>query len=539
MNISITNQTTNQTEERNSYDKLPYTSYPFEMCCPYLLRARAILFGLNPPELKNARILDLGCSDGGNLMMFAENYPESYSLGVDLSKTQIEYGKNKINQLNLKNIELLAMSITDLDESYGKFDYIICHGVYSWVPEHVREKILTITKTSLSKNGVAMISYNTLPGWNISGMIRDMMIYHTKNLQNESEKVVQAKLLLDFVNEALKDDKSPYADFIRMTAKDLSDKDDSYLLHEYLIGENKSYYFHEFVKDVRNCGLEYLAETDLIRMYAGNLPPMISQQLSAIKNVIELEQYLDFINNTPFRSTMLCHQDSPINRNINIEVFQKFYICSEFDTDEQENENTYINGQDFKFYPKRQQKNITVNTSSPGAKAIIYTLRQNIGNPLKIDEIIAIACKRAPSVPKSAIEQDMAAILGQLVFSGFINLFADKPIFTYTISEKPKVSLLARNQKHLHNPTGKYWLTSQINSVIGLEPYAVYVVRLLDGKHSLDEIKSDIFQKLKDGTINAHKDEQKIKDEQELKKFADFIVMRVLDILRVNFGLVS
>ena len=544
MTVTTTNPSANplatqSLSEKNSYDKIPYTSYPFEICSPELIRSRGVLFGMNPPELKTARILDLGCSDGGNMMRFAETYPQSYSLGIDLSEVQIEHGKKRINQLNLKNIELKAMSITDLDESYGTFDYIICHGVYSWVPESVRQKILSLSKQLLNKNGIAMVSYNTLPGWNMNNAIRGIMAYHTQNFQDGLKKVEQAKFMLNFLNEALGSNKSPYSNFMREISQELSDKEDSYILHEYLIGENKSYYFHEFIKDARSHGLEYLSETDLPKMYIGNLPPMIQEKFSAMKDIIELEQYLDFINNIPFRSTLLFHQGSPINRNITTETLKKFYICSEFGTNEPETETTYTNEQNLVLYPRRQNKSVTINTTTPSFKAIAYTLIQNIGNPLKVDEIVHQTSKRVPHIPKEQMEQEFTNILGQLILSWHLRIFADKPIFSYTISDKPKVSLLASSQNSIHAPTGKYWITSQINSVIGLEPFAIYVIKLLDGKHSLDQIKSEIFQKLKDGVIKAHQDNQQIEDEKTLRELADFTVMNILDILRANFGLVG
>ena len=99
-------------------------------------------------------------------------------VGIDLSKVQIDAGLANIKALGLKNIELKHCSITDIDESFGKFDYIICHGVFSWVPEFVREKILEISNKNLIENGIAYISYNTLPGWNMVRTIREMMAYH-------------------------------------------------------------------------------------------------------------------------------------------------------------------------------------------------------------------------------------------------------------------------------------------------------------------------------------------------------------------------
>ena len=59
-----------------------------------------------------------------------------------MSKVQIDEANKNVKELGLKNIEFHHCSITDIDDSFGKFDYIICHGVISWVPKIVRDKIL-------------------------------------------------------------------------------------------------------------------------------------------------------------------------------------------------------------------------------------------------------------------------------------------------------------------------------------------------------------------------------------------------------------
>ena len=73
--------------------------------------------------------------------------------------------------------------ILDIDEGFGTFDYILCHGVYSWVPAPVREKILEILDRNLSPDGIGYISYNTYPGWHTRGMIRAMLAYHVRRFE--------------------------------------------------------------------------------------------------------------------------------------------------------------------------------------------------------------------------------------------------------------------------------------------------------------------------------------------------------------------
>ena len=51
----------------NSYDEVPYVSYPYAATSPYHLHTISTLFGMNPPKIETARILELGCAAGGNL----------------------------------------------------------------------------------------------------------------------------------------------------------------------------------------------------------------------------------------------------------------------------------------------------------------------------------------------------------------------------------------------------------------------------------------------------------------------------------------
>src|SRR5438067_606079 len=133
-----------------SYDEVPYTSYPFPDTHPDHLCTVATLFGLKPPDISQCRVLELGCASGGNLMPLAELYAESTFLGIDLAQRQIDFGQQQVAELGLKNVELRRASITEVDDSYGKFDYIICHGVYSWVPDTVQAKILDVCRQNLS-----------------------------------------------------------------------------------------------------------------------------------------------------------------------------------------------------------------------------------------------------------------------------------------------------------------------------------------------------------------------------------------------------
>jgi len=151
-------------EAETSYDAVPYSEYVFPYTHPASVGAVAALFGMRPADPAHCRVLELGCCTGANLIPMAYDLPGSEFVGIDLSRRQIDDGRRTIAALSLTNIDLRPGSILDVDESYGTFDYIIAHGVYSWVPAEVREKLLAVCKANLKPDGVAYVSYNTYPG---------------------------------------------------------------------------------------------------------------------------------------------------------------------------------------------------------------------------------------------------------------------------------------------------------------------------------------------------------------------------------------
>jgi len=314
-----------QTAQLNSYDEIPYQSYPYAQSSPEKLATLGTLFGMTPPNIETARVLELGCAEG-DLIPHAVHYPKGQYVGVDLSKVQIDAGLVNIKALGLKNIELKHCSITDIDESFGKFDYIICHGVLSWVPEFVSEKILEISSKNLTENGIAYISYNTLPGWNMVRTIRDMMLYHSKNFVNPNEKVSQSRALLEFVKESLSGSETPYAKVLTQEAELLANQGDHYLRHDHPEDENKQFYFNEFMLEAGKNNMQYLSDTSLASMYLGNMGAAIAEKLKNLNDIVRTEQYMDFITNRRFRSTLLCHNNVKLNRALDNEVTKKFSL---------------------------------------------------------------------------------------------------------------------------------------------------------------------------------------------------------------------
>jgi methyltransferase-like protein/cyclopropane fatty-acyl-phospholipid synthase-like methyltransferase len=293
--------------DATSYDTLPYQGNFIPMTHPDRMATMAVLHGMKPPPVERCRVLELGCTDGGNLLTIAQTLPHASLLGVDLSPRQVAEGQATVQALGVGNVELRTLNLTEIDDTYGLFDYIICHGLYSWVTASVRDKILQICAHNLAPNGVAYMSYNVYPGWGQRGMLREMMLYHTQGITDPTAQVQQARALLDFVTRHATPQDGPYARYLREESKKLEKFPDSYLFHDYLAEENQPVYFHEFVAHAVPAGLRYLSHS-MFSIEESRLSPEFRQIISRLgSDVVRREQYVDFVLNRTFRQSLLCH----------------------------------------------------------------------------------------------------------------------------------------------------------------------------------------------------------------------------------------
>lgn len=170
----------------DSYEETPYFSNAFKWCAPGYIRAAAYLYGVKLPAVSTARILEIGCAAGGNCLPAAFLYPNASIVGIDISETQIREGQGVIKRAGLKNIQLYAMCLTEITPKWGEFDYIVMHGVMSWVPAELQPEIFRLCQQNLSANGAAYISFNTYPGWKAHELLRELMLWHSADLATAS-----------------------------------------------------------------------------------------------------------------------------------------------------------------------------------------------------------------------------------------------------------------------------------------------------------------------------------------------------------------
>lgn len=298
-------------ELKNSYDSFLYVSKPFSSTNINNLQAKAKMYGLNPVPLKEARVLELGASCGGNIVPQALYYPETTFTGIDLSGVQVKHGNDIIDSIGLKNVTLLEKDILDIDESFGTFDYIIVHGIWSWVPDVVKDKILSICNVNLSDNGIAYVSYNTYPGWKRLEQLRDIMLYSEKRAKDQDllERTLYTKNVLKMVADTMNiDDRSRAQSAYKINnIHNVLNSNDYYVAHEYLEAFNDPVYVSDFIDRARKQGCAYIGDEVLQRSFITWLADDVTNNIRALShdNYVDKEQFYDYVYDTQFRMSLL------------------------------------------------------------------------------------------------------------------------------------------------------------------------------------------------------------------------------------------
>jgi 2-polyprenyl-3-methyl-5-hydroxy-6-metoxy-1,4-benzoquinol methylase len=316
------------------YDATPYGDWAHHLAHPDRIAVVAALRGLAPPPVSNCRVLEIACAGGGNLIPMAEQMPSSRFLGIDLSPRQIETGASLVRELGLTNIELRCMDLMDFPRDAGTFDYIIAHGFYSWAPQVVRGKLMEVCRDHLSENGLAYISYNTFPGWRAKSVLRDMMLYHARNAADPAQRVKLGREIVQWVIENTVQ-KTRYRDMIGEYGKSMSVDADNYLLHDHMEAINEPVYLMDFVAEARTNDLALIGDTNPKDDFWERIPPAVRESISkASDDIVERDQYMDFLTNRAFRRSVLCRAeaaaampDAASARDIAAGQIRKMYIA--------------------------------------------------------------------------------------------------------------------------------------------------------------------------------------------------------------------
>jgi len=474
---------------QEDYERVLYPGHSLPQAHPDRLATLACLFGLRPPALDSCRILELGCGDGTNLIAVAQSLPHADCLGIDLAEAGLRRGRDIVERLRLQNIRLQQMDLLDIDEQLGKFDYIIAHGLYSWVPEEVRDRLLDVCGVNLTHGGVAYVSYNAYPGCQLRQMVRGMMQFHTQHSDTADERVAQGRGLINFLAGACTSDPPFYQAVLSRESERLNECLESTVFHDDLAAVNHPVYFHQFIDHAACHGLQYLSEAHFFEMQTATLAPDTVEVLNRISDSrIAKEQYLDFIKCRSFRQTLLVHADLALDPELKPERIERFFVASALRLKEQSSRLDDAGPWEF-VGPKKSR----LRTDNRVVAAALQCLADVFPDALHVGQIVSAALARIAGQVSSPIDVTDAArqictMLVRAFAGGLVEFHVHPPRFARLPGARPVGSPLARVQVEM----GTLVTNLRHHNVQVEDPFRRVLLQLLDGTRDHDALLDEL-----------------------------------------------
>jgi methyltransferase-like protein/cyclopropane fatty-acyl-phospholipid synthase-like methyltransferase len=487
-------------DEFLSYEEVPYLGRIHFQSHLNNLATVATLFGMSPAPPASCRVLEIGCADGSNIITMAYHLPDATFVGIDGAASQIKAGEQTIAELGLKNITLQTADLRDLGESIGQFDYIIAHGIFSWIAEDARNALLKVCRERLTEQGVAYISYNTYPGWHFYDQIRGIMRFHIRGMSSIKEEIEQAKAVIRFVGTSVIDASSPRAEFFKQVMPTVLSMNPDYLYHEYLEENNRPMYFHEFIGMAMAHGMQYLGESLFNSMMSSNYPEHIRDTLDRIShNILELEQYMDFLRNRRFRCTLLCRGELTLERAVGLEPLVDFLISFSFRQDEPDNVLTEDSSLQFTSIDDDET---AVVVQHPLHKLALAHLSSRWPASVHFSDIAAHCCDALDIERTAETDSDLADLFMKLFTQSFAEFKLVEPPMTPDIEERPRATRLARYQA-----MNSRVVSSQRHEMVQLaDNQSREVIARLDGTRTIDQIVDELVPLLEEESRAAMDD---------------------------------
>ena len=477
-----------------TYDELPYDSLPLPETQPDFLAAVAWLHGFEAPHPHHIRVLELGCASGGNLIPLAFHHPESEYIGIELSRLQAQAGARFVAELGLGNVHIVHADLAELPPNLGKFDYILAHGVFSWVPPAVQQALLRVCHAHLNPHGLAYISFNVMAGWQQLLPLREALLASTDASLPAPQRVARAREVLNQLEAEWED---PH---LLQEIAHLKTAAPSYLFHEFLAEYNTPITFLDFAQQLDDEGLRYVGEAGPRRAVVelentwGLTPDPFAARWR------EAEAALDEVLQTRFRRALISLADAPAAHPPELaQLSQLAFYCdltcdAEIDLDthcEQE----FINTAGNRF-----------RVTNPMLKAALMALTVVYPAALSYADWIHATNELMAHFEASGSrdETEFRVALFSLVMVQGVLPSWESQAYAPPNDATPKAHALARKQA-----TTPGWVVSGVRQVaLGLDEPGRALLALLDGTKTIDQLTLSMQHVLK--TVGHELDAERV-----------------------------
>jgi protein-L-isoaspartate O-methyltransferase len=461
------------------YDTVAYAAQANAQSHPTHLATVATLLGLAPPPVASARVLEVGCSDGANLLPMAASLPHARFTGCDIAGQAIAAARRSASELGIGNVELVQADLSTLRNGGEPFDYIIAHGVYSWVPATVRDALLALAKDRLHRDGVMFVSFNVYPGCHVRQAAWEMLHYHVDRIPDARARIDQARAFAGLIAEPSVA-QTEVDGLLRQELAKLVTQTDSALFHDDLSLPNDPVYFHQFAAHLARYDLAYLGEAKLSMMTAAGLTPRVQQFLSTMDRLTR-EQYLDFARLRRFRQSLVCRADATPSSVASHERAAAMHAAASTSL-----VRSAVEGKAF-------ADAVPADPNARAMRRLLQWLVEEAPRVIPVHEVTHWLTRNAPE--DAAASRPVPALLAEASYAGTVELYTEPPPLAAAVSERPLASAIVRWQA-----ARQAGLTNLRHEPLRLDdPHALAMLALLDGTRTHHDLAIALGARLPDG----------------------------------------
>jgi len=450
---------------QDPYDQQPYTDHAYAEAHPDRLASVARLSGWEPAGVEAARVLELGCGRGGNLLPMAAGLPRAGLVGVDRSRRQIGEARDIAAATGLGNARFMEASFEDLRDAGGPFDYVIAHGVASWVPPASRRALLATVAGALAPGGVAYVSFNVLPGWYERLAARDWL-----RLDRSGDAPASMRWLRERVSAASAD----YRRRLDAVAARLSETDTAYATHEYLADEHHPQLVSALLVEAADAGLAYLGDAIPGETALELLDDEVRGRARGM-DATGAEQLVDFVRNTAFRRALFVRADEAGTRGwrwapeLRVEALDRLRVASRL--------RPHGEAAPGAAAERFDAADVSVQVEDATARRALRELAATAPRSLPFPEL----ARRVGARDAAALRRELFDLW---LATGALDLHAHEPTLTVTPGERPLACPVARWHALHGGPVTNRW-----HQEVRLDPPLLRpVLGALDGTRTTEDL---------------------------------------------------
>ena len=475
-------------------ERIPYPGGAWEHSHPDRIAANARMHGMQSAPVERCHVLELGCGAGRNLVAIAYGLPHARCTGIELAARPVELGRELVAALGLSNVELQHRDLLDVPADLGEFDYIIAHGVYSWVPAPVRDALMSVFARHLAPRGIAYLNFNALPGGHLRRLVRDMMRFRLAVFDDPEAHGEDAVRFVRLV-AAAQPEGSSYRRILEEEIGRIERNPPSVLFHDDLVPHHQAFHFRRVVEHAARHGLQYLCEARPADVHPDRYPAEIQSALRRFGGGrIAREQCFDFLVCQMYRCSLFCREGIALAPVEDLDGMRGLRAASPIRSATAPADLT--DGIPVTF---RAPDGASVRLDDSAAKAALEILAERWPASVEVESLLRNARRRAGrrGRPTRLERREFSGFLATNHATGFVDLHTWEPPLATAVGNRPVASALARAEiEHAVRTTSLRHRRVEID-----DPIAAALLARLDGTRDLAALHADVSRAFPAGAI--------------------------------------